>query len=54
CSRRFCIIQALIQARAGNLDKGLVFAGENVYRIGEILSVKDIFTMLFSGLDYRD
>lgn len=54
CSRRFCIIQALIQARAGNLDKGLVFAGENVYRIGEILSVKDIFARLFSGLDYRD
>lgn len=54
CSRRFCIIQALIEARAGNLDKGLVFAGEQVYRINEILSVKDIFKMFFSGLDYRD
>lgn len=54
CSRRFCIIQALIEARAGNLEKGLVFAGEQVYRINEILSVKDIFKMFFSGLDYRD
>ena len=54
CSRRFCIIQALIEARVGNLDKGLVFAGENVYRIEEILSVKDIFARFFSGLDYRD
>ena len=54
CSRRFCIIQALIEARSGNLDKGLVFAGEHVYRINEILSVKDIFNMFFSGLDYRD
>jgi len=54
CSQRFCIIQALIEARIGNLDKGLVFAGEHVYRIKEIMSVKDIFTMFFSGLDYRD
>ena len=54
CSQRFCIIQALIEARAGNLDKGLVFAGEHVYRIKEIMSVKDIFTMFFSGLDFRD
>lgn len=54
CSRRFCIIQALIEARVGNLDKGLVFAGEQVYRIKEILSVEDIFKMFFTGLDYRD
>ncbi|MBU1108814.1 MAG: nitronate monooxygenase [Candidatus Riflebacteria bacterium] len=54
CSRCFCIIQALIEARGGNLDKGLVFAGEHVYRINEILSVKDIFNMFFSGLDYLD
>ena len=54
CSRRFCIIQALIEARVGNLEQGLVFAGEHVYRIKEIMSVKDIFAMFFSGLDYRD
>lgn len=54
CSQRFCIIQALIEARAGNLEKGLVFAGEHVFRIKEIMSVKDIFKMFFAGLDYRD
>jgi NAD(P)H-dependent flavin oxidoreductase YrpB (nitropropane dioxygenase family) len=54
CSRRFCIIQALIEARGGNLDEGLVFAGEHVYRIDEILSVKDIFSMFFNGLDFKD
>ncbi|MDD2999194.1 MAG: nitronate monooxygenase [Candidatus Riflebacteria bacterium] len=54
CSRRFCIIQALIEARSGNLDKGLVFAGEHVYRIGKIMSVRDIFEMFFKGLEYRD
>lgn len=54
CSRRFCIIQALIEARKGNLDKGLVFAGEHVFRINEILSVKEIFEMFFKGLEYKD
>lgn len=54
CSRRFCIIQALIDARGGNLEDGLVFAGEHVYRIEEILSVKEIFEMFFKGLEYRD
>lgn len=54
CSRRFCIIQALIDARAGDLEKGLVFAGEHVYRINEILSVAEIFEMFFKGLEYRN
>ncbi|MDD3146336.1 MAG: nitronate monooxygenase [Candidatus Riflebacteria bacterium] len=52
CSHRFCIIQALIDARAGNLEKGLVFAGEHVHRIDKIMSVAEIFSMFFNGLDY--
>ena len=51
CSRRFCIVQALIDARAGDLEKGLVFAGEDVYKIDSILSVKEIFEMFFKGLE---
>lgn len=54
CSRRFCIVKSLIEARSGNLDKGLVFAGEHVYRINEILSVKDIFHNFFDGLENKD
>jgi len=54
CSKRFCIIQALIEARSGNLDRGLVFSGEHVYRINEILSVKEIFEMFFKGLEFKD
>lgn len=54
CSHSFCIIQSLIEARVGHLDKGLVFAGEHVYRINEILSVKEIFEMFFKGLDYKN
>lgn len=54
CSHRFCVIQALIEAKDGNLEEGLVFAGEQVYRINEILSVKEIFAMFFNGLEYKD
>lgn len=53
CSRRFCIVRALIDARAGDLSKGLVFAGEHVHRINEILSVKDLFKQLFEGLEFK-
>jgi NAD(P)H-dependent flavin oxidoreductase YrpB (nitropropane dioxygenase family) len=54
CSHRFCIVKALIEARQGHLDKGLVFAGEHVYRINEILSVKQIFENFFEGLESVD
>ncbi len=54
CSRRFCIVQSLIEARQGHLDKGLVFAGEQVHRIDEILSVKDIMHNFFNGLENID
>jgi NAD(P)H-dependent flavin oxidoreductase YrpB (nitropropane dioxygenase family) len=54
CSRRFCIVQSLIEARIGNLDNGLVFAGEHVYRIDKILSVKDIFANFFAGLEFKE
>ncbi len=52
CSHRFCVIQALIAAGAGDLDKGLVFAGEHVYRIDKIMSVAEIFEMFFKGLEF--
>ncbi len=54
CNARFCIVKALNEARAGNLAKGLVFAGECVYRIKEILSVKNIMKNFFTGLEAVD
>lgn len=51
CSYRFCIARALIAAKDGDLEKGLVFAGENVYRIKEILSVEKIMHDFFDGLE---
>lgn len=43
CDHSFCINQALVQARNGNTDQGLVFAGQNVFKIKEILPVERIF-----------
>ncbi|MCK8816926.1 nitronate monooxygenase [Natroniella sulfidigena] len=46
CSRRFCIMESLIKAQSGDMDQGLVFAGEKAYQLNEILPVKQIFENL--------
>ena len=46
CARNFCIIKALIRAQQGDVETGLVFTGENIHRIKEILPVKEIFARL--------
>ncbi len=46
CSQKYCILEALENSRLGNIEKGVVFSGQNVYKIKEILSVKDIFHSL--------
>ncbi len=52
CSRQYCILAALENSRLGKIDQGLVFSGQNVFKIKEILSVKNIFqnlTQAFKG-----
>jgi len=44
----YCIADALINAQKGNLDKGFAFAGANVYKIKEIVSVKQLMKELVS------
>ncbi len=46
CSRRFCIFKALREARLGNMEDGLVFAGEKVHLLNDILPVKQIIKNL--------
>lgn len=46
CSHSFCIINALDSARKGDMEKGLFFAGENIAKYNEILSVEEIFNNL--------
>ncbi|MFA9378812.1 MAG: NAD(P)H-dependent flavin oxidoreductase [Lachnotalea sp.] len=38
----YCITQALIKAALGDIDNGLLFCGDNVYREEKIVHVKDI------------
>jgi len=51
CGRNFCIVKALENAQAGNIDEGIVFSGENVHRIKDILPVKTIFRNLLAEID---
>lgn len=44
---KFCISQALINSVKGNIDEGLVFAGENAYRSKKIEKVADVVKELF-------
>ena len=39
---QYCIAKALIDAAEGDVDNAVVFAGSNVHRIKEIMSVKDL------------
>lgn len=51
CKQNFCIIQALIRAQQGDVDTGLVFTGEYIHKIDEILSVKEIFNRLLTEVE---
>jgi NAD(P)H-dependent flavin oxidoreductase YrpB (nitropropane dioxygenase family) len=44
----YCIAEALCSAKAGRLSDGFAFAGENVYRVNEIVHVKDLVSSLAS------
>lgn len=46
CKHNFCIVRALMRAQQGDLDTGLVFTGEYMPRIEEILPVKEIVRRL--------
>lgn len=43
CSYKFCVRDRLIQGKEGNTEEGIMFAGENAWKIDSILSVKDVF-----------
>ena len=43
CTKKFCIRDALLAAREGDTENGVFFTGEDMYKIKEILSVKEIF-----------
>lgn len=51
CKHNFCIIKALTRAQQGDVENGLVFTGENIHKIKEILPVKEIFARLIREAD---
>ncbi|MDR2005949.1 MAG: nitronate monooxygenase [Acidaminococcales bacterium] len=51
CTRSFCIIKALTRAQQGDVDTGLVFTGERMGEIKEILPVKEIFFRLLREVE---
>ncbi|MDR3563849.1 MAG: nitronate monooxygenase [Negativicutes bacterium] len=51
CARNFCIVKALIRAQQGDVETGLVFTGEYIHRIDEILPVKEIFARLLNEVE---
>ena len=51
CERNFCIMEALQNAQKGNLRDGLVFSGEMVKKVKDILPVHRIFANLLREVE---
>ncbi|MBS3812076.1 MAG: nitronate monooxygenase [Halanaerobiales bacterium] len=43
CTEKFCIRDALLRGRKGDLNEGIFFTGQGMWKVDEILSVKEIF-----------
>lgn len=51
CSKKFCILKALRHAQQGRLEEGLIFTGQHIEKIKEILPVKTIFQRLMQEIE---
>lgn len=43
CNHKFCVNDRLVYGHDGDIEEGIVFAGPDVWKIDEILSVKEVF-----------
>lgn len=43
CDRRFCVRDTLIKGHSGDMEEGVFFAGKEIWKIKEVLSVEEIF-----------
>ncbi len=50
----YCIARALFNAWAGDVENGLIFCGQNAYRIDKIVSVTELMTELVTELKAVD
>lgn len=47
----YCIAHALMMAKRGRFASGFAFAGSNVHRVDEIISVNELFARLLAEID---
>jgi NAD(P)H-dependent flavin oxidoreductase YrpB (nitropropane dioxygenase family) len=47
---RYCIALALLNACQGDTDNGLIFCGQNAYRINKIVTVRELISELISEI----
>ncbi len=50
-SARYCIALALVNSYIGDTDHGLIFCGQNAYRIDKIVTVKELIAGLLAELE---
>jgi len=50
-SSHYCIALALINAQRGKMRQGLVFSGQNAWRVDKILSVQELLDELVAGYE---
>ena len=48
CDHFYCINERLVKALEGDLEDGLFFSGENVWKMKEIMTVKEVFDQFVS------
>ena len=48
---KFCIALALVNSYFGDVDNGLIFCGQNAYRIDKIVTVKELISDLLAELE---
>lgn len=48
CDHNYCISDRLVKAQQGDYQDGLFFSGENVYKMKDILTVREVFDLFVS------
>jgi len=48
---KYCIAQALVNSYFGDVDHGLIFCGQNAYRVDKIVTVKNLISTLMTELE---
>ncbi len=48
---KYCIAQALVNSYFGDVDHGLIFCGQNAYRVNHIVKVRELISELMTELE---